>query len=427
VLWGEIRRFLDEANETLPILVNHCYLRKYVSGKIDPLSYVIGRVSSQEGEGMAGHHIAATGDKVPRTMFLADEASGVYDKAFEKAEKWAESKLIIGNPNPCTNYFFRSIKKGDIKDPLNKGKFFTKIIRIAVTDSPNVRYALEQKKKGKPITNEIIIPGVQPYISYLKALETWDKIQQSIGLWGEFYEGPEAYLYPQEWLENSKKLARNLNGTKRSARCMGVDTAEGGDDTCWSIVDRPGLIYLLAMKTPDTDIIPGQTIVLMREFNIKPENVVFDHGGGGKQHVDRLRAQGFEVRSVSFGGAPRDINRFKKMKTKKDKIGGEEEKDVYKNRRAEMYGILRLLVNPKNKGFAIPEEYTELLRQMKMFPLRYDEEGRMYLPPKRNSDPKSKKETIIEMIGCSPDETDSLVLATYGMMVKPTKKFAGVI
>jgi len=124
VLWGEIRRFIQTSRYPLeverggPLLVNHLHLRKVFTsgdkkGQTCGVSYCIGRVAAK-GEGMLGHHIAATGDGIPRTLFVADEASGVEDISYERADTWANRKLIIGNPYACSNFFYRSIKGGDI-------------------------------------------------------------------------------------------------------------------------------------------------------------------------------------------------------------------------------------------------------------------------------------------------------------------------
>jgi phage terminase large subunit len=119
VLWGEIRRFIQsssyplESTKSGPLVVNHLHLRKVYNGSVDGLSYVLGRVAAK-GEGMLGHHIANTGDGVPRTLAVADEASGVDDVSFQRFDTWASRKLIIGNPFPCANYFFRAVEEGDL-------------------------------------------------------------------------------------------------------------------------------------------------------------------------------------------------------------------------------------------------------------------------------------------------------------------------
>jgi hypothetical protein len=129
VLWGEMRRFIQdskyplEADQGGPLIVNDLHIRRAIplvndrgaatGYRIDPLSYIIGRVTAK-GEGALGHHIADIGDGIPRTLFLADEASGVEDIAFERADTWARRILMIGNCFPCTNRFYKYVKAGDI-------------------------------------------------------------------------------------------------------------------------------------------------------------------------------------------------------------------------------------------------------------------------------------------------------------------------
>lgn len=125
VLWGEIRRFIQTSaysldhNDGGPLIVNHLHLRKInqtgkKKGKPCGLSYCMGRVAAR-GEGMLGHHVAERGDGVPRTLFVADEASGVDDVSYDRADTWAKRKLVIGNPYPCQNFFYRGVKAGDLK------------------------------------------------------------------------------------------------------------------------------------------------------------------------------------------------------------------------------------------------------------------------------------------------------------------------
>jgi phage terminase large subunit len=111
VLWGEIARFLDTSARPLltrdggPLLVNHREIRRAGCR----VSYLIGTVS-EKGEGMAGHH-------APHTLLVVDEASGVADVVYERADTWARRKLIIGNPYPCNNFFYRGVKAGDLIAP----------------------------------------------------------------------------------------------------------------------------------------------------------------------------------------------------------------------------------------------------------------------------------------------------------------------
>lgn len=115
VLWGEIDRFIETSALKLrfkdggPLLVNHREIKKmsYHSDVVKcPISYMIGQVS-EKGEGMAGHH-------APYTLAIIDEASGVDDIVYTQMDTWAKRKLVIGNPNPCTNFFYKAYKKGEV-------------------------------------------------------------------------------------------------------------------------------------------------------------------------------------------------------------------------------------------------------------------------------------------------------------------------
>lgn len=133
VLWGEIRRYIQssthpqdrsqlgvlDSRQGGPLLCNYLHIRKFYpfdSGELCPLSYLIGRVAAK-GEGMLGHHIAETGDGIPRTLWMADEASGVEDISYERADTWARRKLIIGNPYegaPGCTFFQKNVTAGDL-------------------------------------------------------------------------------------------------------------------------------------------------------------------------------------------------------------------------------------------------------------------------------------------------------------------------
>lgn len=113
VLWGEIGRFIQTSAYPLitkqggNLLVNHHDIR-WVNqdGEVNPISYLRGMVSEQ-GEGMAGHHAAYT-------LAIIDEASGVDDNVYDQVRTWAKRILVIGNPNPCANFFYKAVKMGDI-------------------------------------------------------------------------------------------------------------------------------------------------------------------------------------------------------------------------------------------------------------------------------------------------------------------------
>ena len=426
VLWGEIKRFIQDAEYRLPLHVKELHIRRKLYGKdgkitLDPRSLIMGRVAAK-GEGLLGQHLERLPDGSPTTLCIFDEASSIGDGTYESTETWAHRKLVIGNCFPCANFFFRYVKKGNEWDPTSRGKdgkptrMYRKVIQIKGSDSPNVRLKTDSG-----------VPGVLTYSEYIKRRKTWQDPLKTISLDAEFFQDENSILYPPEWLARcygqfdvlQNKIKRNE--LKRDGfRAMGVDTAEGSDSTVWTIVDKWGILKQISKKTPNTVECVSITMALARRHKVYPSNIWFDRGGGGKQHADQLRAKGWKVSTVGFGESASN----KKMRMtypQREKVF--EEVYTYKNRRAQMYGILRFeWMDPSlRKPFVIPRDCVELRRQLPLFPLQYDEEGRIFLPPKKRRS-HSNQPSLIDIIGHSPDESDSLVLAVYGFTKKTRKK-----
>lgn len=446
VLWGEMKRFIETSKVQLPLKVNDDMTAKFIrsDGTPDPLSYMIGRVT-RKGEGLLGHHISnvesdrlPNGEMLPRTLFVADEASGVDNEAWEKVDTWAHRKLAIGNPYPTTNFFYKAVRKeGDIKAPTNN-HYLQKIIHIDADDSPHIERGKALIALGRKPDDRVLIPGILSWSEYERRLLRWDDMRQTIGLHGKFYEGREVKLYPPDWIERAEQIAKSLPDY-RVGKAMGIDSAEGGDNSDWAVVDELGLIHLHMVKTEDTNDIPSITKQIGQQFNVPSDRWVFDRGGGGKQHADRLRSEGYNCSSIGFGEAVSDPQAWKRTANyipKKEVRDALEERYRYKNRRAEMFGTLRLALDPTvlEKGFGLPTALLDMPRpdkgpslreQLETFPLYYDEEGRLFLPPKRRrtdkeQSDKNKTVTLTDMLdGYSPDESDALVLAVYGLTFKP--------
>lgn len=454
VLWGEINRFIDTAAFPLridqggPLRVNHHQLLWEYEGKRCPLSYVAGMVASDATlAAMQGHHVPDVGDGIPRTLFISDESSAVPDEYWMMARTWAKRMFAIGNTWPCENFFKHAVlgkpgtedKGGDIPRPTkapdkpgDRG-YWRKIIPIKATDSPNVRLALEQIARGQEPTGEMIVHGVKSWEEYQKNLAMWDEIQQTVSLNAEWYEGRGIKLFPKEWLNRAGHLGRTLSRAGRKAKGIGVDTAEGGDNTSMVGVDEKGVIKLHTKKTPDTDIIAGELIAMMRELRCVANRVCIDRGGGGKQLADRVRAilkrmvndgewdLGWNVRTVFFGESV-TIPPHAGGTSVQQRVEVVEERYTYKNRRAQLYGELSLL-----EDFAIPDIYPQFRAQLAPIPKTYDGEGRLTLLPKNKPRPDSKEMTLTQLIGHSPDEADALVLAVHAMLHRPATRMAGAL
>lgn len=310
-------------------------------------------------------------------------------------------------------------------------RYIRKVIRITAEDSPNVRLGMAQERQGMKATGEMLIPGVLPYHEYRKRRKHWDKIRQCVSLDARFYEGAEILMFPPLWLDVSRRTAQALTGKQRRAKGIGIDTAEGEDMTSMAATDEYGLIELVSEQTPDTNVIIGKVLAFMRKHNVPPEYVLFDRGGGGRQHADRLRDMGYGVRDIGFGEnlnlAPR-----RGLVMVEERLDNRAERYAYLNRRAQMYHDLRLLLDPARSQmkpplpiFAIPGSYENLRSELSPIPLLYDAEGRIRMLPKRRKNPDSKEKCLEELIGHSPDEADATVLSVHAWLYEPSVTTAG--
>lgn len=336
-------------------------------------------------------------------------------------------------------------------------RYYRKIIKISAEDTPNVRYALAQQKAGfepsdtvKDESGNDMYPGILTWNQYKYRRATWDKIRQSIGLDGRFWEGGETLMFPPQWLNRSERLWIYMRARHRIARGVGIDSGEGTANTAVAIVDEYGLIELTSVKTPNTDDIITITLDTIHRYSINPERVLFDRGGGGKQHADRLRAMGYNVRTIGFGDKP-SIEPKRGKTFFNEKVDTNERRYAYLNRRSEMYGSLRILLDPMSddrdydsesawtevaeergrvvgeiRGFTINPEYNRLREQLAPIPLLFDSEGRMRMLPKNKSRENSTERTLIDIIGYSPDEADALVLAIHAMQMSNIRNEARI-
>lgn len=416
VLWGEMRRLIETAEIKLPIHENYMKLRHIRNdGSFVPLTEVIGQVVKQ-GEAMLGRHLP---NDIPRTMALFDEASAIPTTVYDSAQTWAHKSLVIGNCFPTTNFFFQAVERGDIPREDGDG-YYQKVIHIKGEDSPNVKLGLKQEAAGIKPTNKVLVPGLLTYREYKKRRALWSKMLQCISLDGRFYKGEEVMLFPDTWLKHSWKLWAEQHDNFEPAKAIGADTAEGGDNTCSAIAGQRRLLELRSAKTPDTSKIQTTLLDLMNEYNVPPENVYLDQGGGGKEHADYLRAMGYDVNCVFFGKtATEDKTYLREWKSDEEKKDLNETRFTFKNKRTELYHNASRMCNPAYGGYALPPptegpQYAELYRQLRLMPKLLDDEGRFYLPPKRKR-PNSKEQSLEELLGCSPDEADAFVLAMWGL------------
>jgi hypothetical protein len=324
-------------------------------------------------------------------------------------------------------------------------KYLRRCIKIAAKDSPNVALALWQQEQGYLVTGQTVVPGVLGWDVYQSRLKKWtdEGNEQRIceSLEGDWYEGQSLKLVPSQWLD----LAHAYQ-TKRPAgtftRYMGCDPGEGGDDTAVCVGDRHGILDMVSMKTPDTNKVIGLLMEMQHKWKVDWDNICIDEGsgGGGRVHIDRFWANGKKVRGVGFGAAPQ-LELRRGMTYFSEKRDQRADKYAFVKCRDEMAFDVRCILErdvdgnyvdknsqAKVDGFAIPKNKSteELCRQLALIPYGTDGEGRMKLPPKR--DPKDPKnpETLVYIVGHSPDQFDAFCLMTYAMNHKPPQQHASV-
>lgn len=353
-------------------------------------------------------------------------------------------------------------------------KWHRRVIDMPAARGPNVKLALRElglspeqmtdqataqkligdaiARKGHP-SGEVLVPGVMSWDVFLSRLMTFDPIRAAVGLFSCFWEGAEQFLYPREYLLLSAERARRLS-LHRRGKALGIDPAEGGDNTAFAVVDRAGLIELESLKTTNTTIVVKRALELARRHDVPATRIVFDRGGGGKQHADVMRDQGWNVRTVGFGESI-SLDPKRGLTKIETRMEAKEDKYVYLHRREEMYWELSELLDPMahpEDQFAIPvqflmqcvkgadgiyrpmegakEQRHHLMHQMTKIPKLYDKEGRAFLPSKTRNpgeDAEGKKiKTLVERVGHSPDELEAVVLALHGLLHEKRPVQAGV-
>ena len=168
---------------------------------------------------------------------------------------------------------------------------------------------------------------------------------------------------------------------------LGVDPARFGDDRT-VIVRRQGVVCFEPIVMLDADNMLVADVVAQQIQRHDPQAVFIDIGNGAGV-VDRLRQLRHSVIEVPFGG-------------------GAHAKDLYLNRRAEMWVGMRDWLKA---GGCIPDDLG-LKQEMCAPTFTYDSKGRIKL--------ESKDEIAKRIPEMSPDKADALALTFAAPVAPPT-------
>jgi hypothetical protein len=422
-LFAEINEQIRAAaaiGRPLPVAMNHMHIRKPIpgqAGQYEALDYIKGKVVKL-GESISGHHLDSS--RGPRVLVILSEASGIEDIVYNSVITQRHRLLVTGNPLTDNGFFARLCLAGDLIHPGGPSYgLMRKIIHIdGERDSPNVIYGkrwTSEKRFGLPAT---ILPGVLSYSEFLERL-TMPPDERRGRLHGLFPSQGASHIYTSEVLDFAARIWAKINAEanapiiKRGRRAMGVDVAAGGDWTVWTIVDRFGVVQKERRKTPNTAIIPGITIKLADRAKINPEDILFDSGGGGLNEANHLRDKGYAVQDVSFAAKSNYPDEYRSMRAE---LYGEAAKMMALD--AKTIAMTALPLPAWLKGWvymAIPPDDILLRQDLAVLPKKFDGEERLVLPPKNRKNTKhgANEKTVVEMLGWSPDDGDSFVLACY--------------
>lgn len=167
-------------------------------------------------------------------------------------------------------------------------------------------------------------------------------------------------------------------------KILGVDPARFGSDRS-VIIRRQGLQAVTPKVFSKIDNMTLVGLVAQEIEDYKPDAVFID-AGRGEGVIDRLRQIGHQVMEINFGGSPMHPQ-------------------VYANKRAEMWDLMKRWIE---QGGAIPN-VPELKTELCVPTYDFDAANRMRL---------ESKEKIKERMGKSPDIADALAL-TFAMPVMP--------
>lgn len=213
---------------------------------------------------------------------------------------------------------------------------------------------------------------------------------------GKAREGDEKALFAYDEIE--KAMDGNLEGVdKTGVFSYGIDVARYGSDK--SVISKRRGYHIYALETfknyNTMEYANKISDIYHAEQDRKPQALFVDTIGVGAGVMDRLEEKGFNA-----------VDSNASMKA--DKI------DLYYNKRAEMYFLLRDFVR---KGGKIPKD-DELKEEL--LAIRYvfsKANGKIQIQP---------KDEIKELIGRSPDKSDSVALHFFSEVRVDVKNIADI-
>lgn len=296
ILWKEIKKWIDKAYPSIGQM--YLWESSHIRMKESPQTWFArAKTASKENtEALAGVH-------ADWVMMAIDEASGVDEAIFETMEGSLTSGnilvFLISNGTRANGYFYDS----HTKDASRWQNY-----SFSSLDSPRVDH-----KYVDGIIEKYGIDSVQYAIRVLGQFPKEDGMDDS----------GYVPLLKHTDIHTQPDYGNILSFGPESI--LGVDPAGDGDDkTSWVIRDQFKAKKLFEENKSTSKSIAERTMTLMTEFKIKPHNVVVDAFGTGMdvgKEIAIASKGSINVTTVNTG----------------DKCERQEDKDVYLNKRAEIF------------------------------------------------------------------------------------------
>jgi len=291
-------------------------------------------------------------------FYIFDEASAIDDKIYEVAEGGLTDGepmiFLFGNPTQNTGKFRETFGS-------QKHRWIHKQI-----DSRN----------AKMTNKELINQWIEDYG------EDSDFVRVRVK--GQFPRSGNQQFIASDVVDRA--VERTIEVPVGTPKLMSLDVARFGGD--YSVIARRHgrkLEELIKFRELDTMQLAAETAVMIKKY--QPDAVFVDGVGVGGGVVDRLRLLGFSVIDVNAGAATDTEN-----------------KDKYRNKRAEMWGRMRQWLEDAD----IPRD-TDLINDLIGIEYGYDDRMRIQL---------EKKEDMKKRGLSSPDCADALAL-TFAYALPP--------
>lgn len=390
--------------------------------------------NTSSGESLSGSHSVAT-------LYVYDEASGCPEGYYTEALSQAAMLVAISNPRAPSGWFFHGFPadfdsgaKTIISDMGPR-----RIIAAGAVDCINVRANRLSKliapacgidilgrhfDSGQVIPIELkphvreLIPGqvCKRLCEALKLLK--DQAQVGFRVYGRFpRDGSLFQVFAPSWRPRSVELRQKfLENSRLTAAAAGIDPSgsSSGDPCVIALGNVLGVRAIIEIQDPNLTTLRHQIYRECESYGVDLRDggipVAIDCIGLGHNMADEMESEGVWIVRIDARKKP------------------ESESEEFSNRRAEFYGQLAEMLNPKYIGeepWGLPD--CDLLWQ-ELYALEkiYLPDARGYsLNPKRRAEGQKpqkiadNRQSIEEKIGRSPDRSDAVAYLGQAVRLLP--------